>query len=454
MSDELKQSCRARILLAEDDEIMRITLSDWLQKEAWCIDEAEDGKSALALLRANSYQLILSDIRMPGMDGVRLLAEVQKESPETDVLLMTAYGSTEDAVECLKKGARDYVLKPFDMDDIVIRVKRLLEIQQVRARCVSMEECWRRQSHTPIIGRSEATARMLELVSQVALSESTVLITGESGTGKELVASAIHFGSKRSEKPYIRVNCAAIPDGLLESEFFGHEKGAFTGATANRIGKFELADGGTILLDEIGDMPLDLQAKLLRVLQEREIERVGGSRMIPVDGRVLCATARDLKAEVVKGTFREDLFYRLQVIPVEVPPLRDRRDDIADLCSYFLEEFSQGREKKLAITDDAMAALMVYDYPGNVRELKNIIERLSVLTPSSLIQVWDLPADLSGQCVEEEKVPFKLSEAVAQAEKKCIIAALRETGGVKTEAAQLMGISRKNLWQKLKLYQL
>jgi len=454
MGIQEKERCIARILLAEDDEIVRITLSDHLKKHSWCVDEAEDGKAALILLRENSYQLVLSDIRMPNLNGPRLLKEVKKRAPDTDVILMTAFGSTEDAVNCLKEGATDYILKPFDMDDLTIRVSRLLEMQKIKAKCISLEEKCREQ-YGPIIGSSAATKKVLNLISQVALSDSTVLVTGESGTGKELVASAIHFSSDREDKPYIRINCAAIPEGLLESEFFGHEKGAFTGAQAMKIGKFELAEGGTILLDEIGEMSLDLQAKLLRVLQEREIERVGGLQTIPINVRVLCSTSRNLVDEVKKGTFREDLFYRLQVIPIEVPPLRERKDDIPDLCNYFFKEFGKEKGQFLSISPEAMGALQGYNYPGNIRELKNIIERLTVLVPSSMVQAWDLPVDIRSDYKKERRnIPLKLADAVAMAEKACIVNALKESNGNKTEAARSMGISRKNLWEKLKMYQM
>ncbi|MBW1792209.1 MAG: sigma-54-dependent Fis family transcriptional regulator [Deltaproteobacteria bacterium] len=454
MDRQEKESCTARILLAEDDEIMRITLSDHLRKHLWCVDEAEDGKAALVLLKENSYQLVLSDIRMPSLDGPRLLKEVKKRSPDTDVILMTAFGSTEDAVNCLKEGATDYILKPFDMDDLTIRVSRLLEMQKIKAKCISLEEKCREQ-HGPIVGSSAATRKVINLISQVALSNATVLVTGGSGTGKELVASAIHYSSNRADKPYVRINCAAIPEGLLESELFGHEKGAFTGAHTMKIGKFELAEGGSILLDEIGEMSLDLQAKLLRVLQEREIERVGGLQTIPINVRVICSTSRNLVDEVKKGAFREDLFYRLQVIPIEVPPLRERKEDIPDLCNYFLKEFGKEKRQSLSISPEAMSVLQSYDYPGNIRELKNIIERLTVLVPSAMVQAWDLPSDIRSEYREERRnIPLKLADAVAMAEKACIVNALKESNGNKTEASRLMGISRKNLWEKLKMYQM
>ncbi|MFH1216684.1 MAG: sigma-54 dependent transcriptional regulator [Pseudomonadota bacterium] len=453
MTGDFEKSAKARILLAEDDEIMRITLHDRLVKNGWKVDCAEDGRQALELIKKNVYQLALSDIRMPGLDGQRLLGKIKEMTPGTDVILMTAYGGTDDAVACLKQGAADYILKPFDMDDLTIRIKRLLEMQAIKVKCVTLEEdC--RGHRTPIVGSSRPVMAMLQLISQVALAEATVLVTGESGTGKELVAAAIHYGSRRSGSPYIRINCAAIPEGLMESELFGHEKGAFTGAVSRKIGKFELAERGTILLDEIGDMPFDLQVKLLRVLQEHEIERVGGTRSIPIDVRVICSTARNLAQEVKNGRFREDLFYRLQVIPIEVPPLRKRKEDIAELCEFFLREFSRDRGMDFVLSKEALGVLQSYDFPGNVRELKNIIERICVLATSPVIQAWNLPPDISGINETDSEETLKLSHAVAVAERSCIMRALRRTNGNKSEASRLLGISRKNLWEKLKNYNL
>ena len=293
------------------------------------------------------------------------------------------------------------------------------------------------------------------MVDQVAASDTTVLITGESGTGKELVAGAIHFNSQRSKGPYIRINCAAIPESLMESELFGHEKGAFTGADARKIGKFEAANGGTILLDEIGEMPLPLQSKLLRVLQEREIERIGGNKTIQVNVRIICSTSKNLAAESRKGNFREDLFYRLQVIPIEVPPLRERKEDIPELSRYFLDEFSKERNEPLKMSEQTFDALMDYDYPGNVRELRNIVERISVLAPEPLIEPWHLPADFAGSTNgEDEQSSLKLADSVAAAEKACILKALRMADGKRTKTAEILGISRKNLWEKLKQHKL
>ena len=443
-----------RILLAEDDEIMRETLFDRLSKNGWQVDGAKDGKEALSLVEQNYYNLVLSDIRMPGLDGTKLLDKILRISPDTDVIMMTAYGSVENAVDCLKKGAADYILKPFDMDDLTIRVKRLLEMQSIKARCSSLEEQYGPQ-RLPIVGSSNAIKSLLAMIDQVAVAETTVLITGESGTGKELVAAAIHFSSQRSKGPYIKINCAAIPGSLMESELFGHEKGSFTGADVRKIGKFEAANGGTILLDEIGEMPLALQAKLLRVLQEKEIERIGGNKTIKIDSRIICSTSKKLADEARKGNFREDLFYRLQVIPIEVPPLRERKEDIAELCRYFLDEFSKERNEPLQMTDQAILALMEYDYPGNVRELKNIIERISVLATDPVIEPWHLPTDFAGSNVEATELSsLNLSAALAVTEKAIILKALRMTDGKRASAAELLGISRKNLWEKLKLHKL
>jgi two-component system response regulator AtoC len=443
-----------RILLAEDDEIMRETLYDRLFKNGWQVDDAKDGKEAVALVEQNYYHLVLSDIRMPGLDGTKLLDKILRISPDTDVILMTAYGSVENAVDCLKKGAADYILKPFDMDDLTIRIKRLLEMQAIKARCSSLEERYGQQ-RLPIIGSSNSIKSLLATIDQVASSDTTVLITGESGTGKELVAAAIHYDSQRSKGPYIRINCAAIPESLMESELFGHEKGSFTGADARKIGKFEAANGGTILLDEIGEMPLGLQSKLLRVLQEREIERIGGNQTIRVNVRIICSTSKNLADESRQGNFREDLFYRLQVIPLEVPPLRDRKEDIPELCQYFLDEFSRERNEPLQMTEQTVQAFMEYDYPGNVRELKNIVERVSVLAPEPVIEPWHLPSDFAGTVEEKtEQSALNLSAALAVTEKVVILKALRMTDGKRAKAADLLGISRKNLWEKLKFHKL
>ncbi|RJX18946.1 MAG: sigma-54-dependent Fis family transcriptional regulator [Desulfobulbus sp.] len=441
-----------RILLAEDDEIMRITVQDRLARHQWEVDAVAGGREAADRLQKHNYHLVISDIRMPGMDGLQLLDLVRQSAPYTDIIMMTAYGSVEDAIACLQRGAADYILKPFNMDDLVIRVSRILEMQRIKARCTSLEE---RCSvlNTEIVGDSEAMQRVHALIRQVAPTESTVLIRGESGTGKELAASAIHRNSKRADRPFVRINCAAIPEGLMESEMFGHEKGAFTGAHARKPGKFEMADGGTLLLDEIGEMPLPLQAKLLRVLQQSEYERVGGTGTVRIDVRILCATARDLERAVRDGQFRQDLFYRLNVIPLVMPSLRERREDIPALTNHFLHEFSIRRGVALEVSPEAMQCLLAYEYPGNIRELKNILERASVLAPQPVITPADLPTDLAGgKEVESGGGSCNLAEAVARIEKQAVLKALALAEGRRAEAADLLGISRKNLWEKMKLY--
>lgn len=440
----------ARILLAEDDEIMRISVYDKLRKFGWQVDEAPDGLRAKELCEKNHYHLIISDIRMPGLDGLGLLEFVLRQSPDTDVIIMTAYGSVNDAINCLRGGASEYILKPFDMDDLMIRVNRLLDTQAIRAKCAVLEEDCRQQHDREMIGSGPGMQQVYTLISQAGPTNATILITGESGTGKEMAARAIHKASDRKDKPFVSINCAAIPEGLIESELFGHEKGAFTGADKQRKGKFELADGGTLLLDELGDLPGPLQAKLLRVLQESEFERVGGSKTVRIDVRVIACTSKDLQYEVESGNFRRDLLYRLQVIPLEMPPLRNRREDIEDLCRFFISEFNSLHGRKLSITAKAIACLRQYDYPGNVRELRNLIERAAVLCQGTEIGPGDLSVKLAGP--EDAEEDYNLAAAVARAEKKCLKDALLQAEGNRTQAAKLLGISRKNLWEKLKGY--
>ena len=436
-----------RILLAEDDEIMRITLYDRLKSKGWKVDQAADGKEALDKLKKQKYHLVISDIRMPGLDGIELMRHVQRLYPRTEVILMTAFGEVKDAVDCLKNGAADYILKPFDMDDLTIRADRLLKQQNIKNKCAVLAE---RFKDTKIIGSSASMQEVLNLTARVAPTDSTILIQGESGTGKELIANEIYEQSTRSEGPYIRINCAAIPENLVESELFGHEKGSFTGADSRKTGKFELADRGTILLDEIGDMPISMQAKLLRVLQEQEIEPIGADRPLQVDVRIISSTAKDLAKNVKMGTFRQDLFYRLKVIPIELPALRDHKEDIPELCEYFLHEFGKLNGQRRELSAETIDILMKYDFPGNVRELKNIIERISVLSKNPVINLTELPADICGNLIADDQKTLNLSANLSQIERSCIAKALSQTGGNKTEAAKLLGISRKNLWEKMK----
>jgi len=438
-----------RILLAEDDEIMRVSVFDILKRNEWEVDEADDGLKAKAFCEKHQYNLIISDIRMPGLDGLSLLQHVHKQSPETDVIIMTAYGSVDNAIDCLRKGAADYILKPFDMDDLIIRVNRLLDAQTLKTRYEVLEENCKRQSDSKLFGNSPVMQQVYTLINQVAPTKATVLVTGESGTGKELAARAIHKASNRHNQPFVSINCAAIPEGLMESELFGHERGAFTGADQKRKGKFELADKGTLLLDELGDLPGPLQAKLLRVLQESQFERVGGSKSIGVDVRILACTSKDLQKEVEEGGFRQDLLYRLQVIPLKMPPLREHKDDIELLCNIFLQEFNSLHGKFVTITAEAIDYLKDYDFPGNARELRNLMERASVLCQGPEITPSDLPADICHHS-KPDTVGFNLSKNMALAEQNCIIKALRQSNGNRTETSKLLGISRKNLWEKMK----
>ncbi len=440
-----------RILLAEDDEIMRISVYDRLKQFEWQVDQVENGLDGVTMVKKNDYHLVISDIRMPGMDGLKLLEKIKLHSPETDVIIMTAYGSVNDALECLRKGASDYILKPFDIDDLIIRCNRILEFQRVKDQIVTLtENC--KVIERKLVGSAPVMQQVYAIIDQVAPTNATILITGESGTGKELAARAIHKASLRKDKPFISINCAAIPEGLMESEMFGHERGAFTGADRKRKGKFELADNGTLLLDELGDLPGPLQAKLLRVLQEGSFERVGGSKTIHVNVRVLACTAKDLQKEVDAKRFRQDLLFRLKVIPITMPPLRDHKEDIFDLCSHFLQEFISPHRKAFSLSPEALTCLQSYSFPGNARELHNLMERASVLSKGPVIYPADLPTELCTEALPLD-VGFNLADNMAIAEQECLKKALRHCNENKTKTADLLGISRKNLWEKLKSYQ-
>jgi two-component system response regulator AtoC len=441
-----------RILLAEDDEIMRISVYDKLKQFGWQVDGVENGLEGADLLEKHDYNLVISDIRMPGMDGMKLLNKVKKASTETDIIIMTAYGSIDDALDCMRKGASDYILKPFDMDDLIIRCNRLFDVQNVKAKCTTLEENCKLKNRG-LVGKSAAMEQVFAIIDQVSPTNATILITGESGTGKELAARAIHQKSLRKDKAFVSLNCAAIPEGLMESELFGHERGSFTGADSRRKGKFELADNGTLLLDELGDLASPLQAKLLRVLQEGAFERVGGTKTIDVDVRVLACTSKDLQKEVDEGRFRQDLLFRLKVIPLVMPALREHKEDIHDLCNHFLKEFFSPYSEKFSISPEALRCLEAYDFPGNARELHNLMERASVLSSGPVISPADLPTELC-KLKPQPDVGFRLADNMAMAERACLRKALNHCEGNRTNTAELLGISRKNLWEKLKHYQI
>ncbi len=442
-----------RILVVDDEPAQRELVCGFLRKHGFDVAEAGGGKEAVARVKREPFDLVLTDQSMPDLSGIEVLEAVRSTSPETAVVIITAYGTIETAVSAVKAGAADYLTKPLNLDDLLHRVHRVGERQRLVAENRELREALAERHRVEgIIGESGRMQEVLSLVRRVAPSDATVLIRGESGTGKELIARALHYASPRAGGPLVKVNCAALAESLLESELFGHEKGAFTGAVASRKGRFELADGGSIFLDEIGDLPPHLQVKLLRVLQEREFERVGSSRPVKVDVRLLAATHRDLEALVREGRFREDLYYRINVVTIVLPPLRERREDLPPLIEHFLRGFAGKNGKTVrGLTREAREALLRYDYPGNIRELENLIERAVVLTRDDVIGVEDLPlvleAPASGSVDEAG-----LIAAVEGLERRMIREALTKADGPQTRAAELLGISERVLRYKLKKY--
>ena len=439
------------VLLIEDDRLMRITLEDALNAAGYRTASFEKGEEALSAFRNGTFDIVVTDVRLPDIDGLSILRKIREEK-DTQVLVITAYGTVEDAVETMKHGAFDYITKPFSIDQFLLLIERALELKRLKEENLrlvkNLSECHGFQN---IIGESDEIKKIYELIEKVAESDSTILISGESGTGKELMATAIHFRSNRKSKPLIKVNCAALPESLVESELFGHEKGAFTGAIRKKPGRFELAHEGTLFLDEIGDLPPPTQIKLLRVLQDGNLERVGGTVTIKVDVRVIAATNKKLFEDVKKEVFREDLYYRLNVIPLFLPPLSERSGDIPLLVDYFLGRYNSRFNKSVKISSAAMKSLLAYRFPGNVRELENILERCIILAESKTIHREDLPTHIvKGKGVEYSINP--LSQIVADAEKEHILKVLRWTKGHKTNAAEALNISRKTLWEKMTAY--
>ncbi len=445
------------ILVVDDEDSQRNALSGFLKKKGYRLFTAESGKKALETLNKETIDLVLTDMRMPEMDGSELLDETKKLNPEIDVIVMTAFGSIETATSAMKNGAADFITKPVDLEQLELTIKKALERKQLASENKRLRELVNEQlSFGGIISASGSMAQALSVAARVAPSKANVLIVGESGTGKELIAKAIHLASQRSEKAFVAVNMAALSDNLVESELFGHEKGAFTGAQQQRKGRFELANGGTLFIDEVGDIPLSTQVKLLRVLQEHQIERIGSSSPIDVDVRVIAATNRNLEEMVSNGEFREDLYYRLNVVKISIPPLRERKTDIPLLVDHFIRKYAALNEKEVSgVSREVMDKLMKYRYPGNVRELENIIEQAVVLSRDSVIKIEDLPITLQNQ--EREK--FNISEGSFQErveafEKRLISKALQEANGVQTRAAQLLGMSERHLRYKLQKYEM
>ena len=443
------------ILVVDDEPAQRELLGGFLAKRGWSVELAAGGDEALTILRRTPVDLVLADYKMPDLSGIELLKASKQLNPEVPMVLITAYGSIASAVEAMKAGAYDYLAKPIELDELVHLVDRIAERQRLLAEVQELRSQLReRFRFEGIIGDSGKMQEVLSLVARVAPTPSTVLICGESGTGKELIAKAIHYNSPRRDQSFVKVNIAALPDTLLESELFGHEKGAFTGATERRIGRFEAAHGGTLFLDEVGDLPLPLQVKLLRVLQERDIERLGSQSPIPVDIRLMAATNQDLAQAVHARRFREDLYYRLNVFPIVLPPLRERREDIPLLVEFLLKKFASRLSKPLStVSREAMDALLKYDYPGNVRELENILERAIILCRHEAIYLEDLPLHLRPPVSEAVETagtpPASLPEVLDAVERQMILRALERHGGVQTRAAAELGISERVLRYKL-----
>ncbi|WP_076789014.1 sigma-54 dependent transcriptional regulator [Chlorobium sp. KB01] len=445
------------ILVVEDEPVQLESLAGFLSKQGYRVLKAANPEQAILNIRNSAVDIVLSDFRMPGMSGVKLLEAIKEINPSIQVIIMTAYGTVESATDAMKLGAADYITKPIDLYRLQVLISNILERKQlISENRLLRQQLTERFSVDGIIAESDAMSQVLNVAGRIADSNASVLITGETGTGKELIARSVHFSGSRHNQPFVAVNCAALPDTLLESELFGHEKGAFTGADRQRKGRFETAEGGTLFIDEVGEIPLSLQVKLLRVLQEKTFERIGSNIPIQANTRIVAATNRDLEAMIREGTFRQDLFYRLNVVSIRIPPLRDRREDIPPLVEGFVRRFASENNKRIAgISREAMDTLMKYSYPGNVRELENIIQQSVVLTRGETIMQSDLPVRLNESPKGSKPVMSgdeTFPEKVEAFEKSLILDALSKSGQVQTRAAELLGISERHLRYKLKKY--
>ncbi len=449
----------ATVLIVDDEKNIRSGLSLAFEDEDYETLQASNGVEAWSILSKTIVDVVITDLKMPVMGGSELLKKISSSYPNIPVIVLTGHGTIEDAVDAMHQGAYDFFTKPVDIDHLLLTCKKAIRsnelAEQNKKLTQEIEVLRQQQGYGDIIGKSSKVQSMLQTIAQVAPSRASVLVTGESGVGKELVAEAIMKLSPRKDKPFIKVHCASLSESLLESELFGHEKGAFTGAIAQKKGRFELADGGTLFLDEIGEIDLQTQVKLLRVLQEREFERVGGEKTISVDVRVIAATNRDLLEEVKKGNFREDLYYRLNVVHIEVPPLRDRKEDIPLLSNKFLDKFNKVDGKSIeGFTPAAKKALQAYSWPGNIRELQNSIESAVVMCRSTNIDTQDLPINITEGQDSEQTLSITVGMTLAEAEKELIINTIAHCGGNKTKAAEVLGIGRKTLHRKLQEYDL
>ena len=451
------------ILVVEDDNATRDTMIDLLSEAGYEVESARNGEEAIAMAREYSFDIVITDLKMPKGDGIQVLEQIKKLDNRTIVIICTGYGTVDTAVKAMKLGAYEYITKPIKIEEIKLVVQRALDYQRLKTENVLLQKQLKaKYKFKNLIGDSEVMQQSFQFIEKIAATNSTVMICGESGTGKELVARAIHYNSDRRNEPMVPVNCGAIPEDLLESELFGYEKGAFTGALKTRIGRFELANGGTVFLDEIGDMSPALQVKILRVLQEHEFERLGGVKSIKVDIRVIAATHRDLEKAVKQGTFREDLYYRLNVIPFILPPLRERGSDIPLLTNHFIGKFNIEKKQNInGISPEALKCLTRYHWPGNVRELENLIERLVILKGEGVIEQEDLPEKILGaewsDAVPSMDIPdsgISFNTAVSEFERELILRALKKTNWIKNRAAKLLQLKRTTLVEKIKKIQL
>jgi len=450
----------ARILVIDDDPVILDVISEILRTNNHEVAVAHNGESGIKQVKTDSFDLVLTDLVMPDFGGMEVLEHVSSMLPEIPCIILTGYGTIKNSVEAIKKGAFNYITKPITAVELLSAVDKALQFRDLEAENKRLrKELRQKYRYTNLIGTSKAIEKVYDIIDKVADTDSTVLISGPSGTGKELIARAIHYGSNRSNKPIVVINCGAIPEELLESELFGHEKGAFTGAYRSRIGRFEIANGGSIFLDEVGEMSPALQVKLLRVLQEQTFERVGGTKTIHVDVRIIAATNKNLTVAINNGTFREDLYYRLNVVPIRIASLKQRRSDIPLLIDHFLRKVQKGKKKKITgFSPEAMEAMLDYEWPGNVRELENVIKRLTILSDNEVVSFDDLPEHIQqtatsipqseeDECIEDG---MSLDEAVRDYEKRLIIEALEKSGWVKTKAAKLLNINRTTLVEKIK----
>jgi two-component system, NtrC family, response regulator AtoC len=453
LSHEVKMKERAKILLVEDEDLSRDSLTRLLKMAAFNVKGAASGKIALSLLTHEQFDIIITDLFLPDSNGIEILKQAKDSSPYTEVILITGHASAETAVKAMKEGAFDYITKPLNFDELSILISKALEKRQLLTENVYLKKQLNTKfGFSNIIGNSPPMQKLFSRMKRIAGTDSTVLVLGESGTGKELVAKAIHYNSHRKDRPFIPVNCSAIPETLLESELFGHMKGSFTGAIRDKAGKFESATTGTIFLDEIGTMPMHLQTKLLRVLQEQEVERIGSSKTIQLDVRVISATNLNLEEEVKKCTFREDLFYRLNVIPIVLPPLRERKEDILALIKHFVEKnCTELKRPLMSISNEALEMLEAYRWPGNVRELENMVERIVTLTDGDRIMSNDIPSHIRDEVLTKvTERGVDLVRAVNEMEKRMICDALALTNGVKAKAAAMLNLNRTTLLEKMR----